>query len=50
MNTSLVTSSPREAWTGEAGFRYKKTRSEGEIGFYHLDEQSLVTGLGESYL
>jgi hypothetical protein len=47
LNTSLVTSSPRESWTGEVGFRYKKTRSEGEIGFYHLDEQSLVIGLGD---
>jgi hypothetical protein len=45
-NTSLVTSSPREAWVGEAGFRYKKSRSEGQIGFYHLGEDSLITGLG----
>jgi hypothetical protein len=45
-NTSLVTSSPREARTGEIGFRYKRSRSDGEIGFYHLDEKSLILALG----
>jgi hypothetical protein len=47
ISTSLVTSSPREARTGEIGFRYQKTRSNGEIGFYHLNEKSLILALGD---
>jgi hypothetical protein len=46
VNTALVTSSPREDWVGELGFQYKRTRSTGELGFYHLNEDSLITGLG----
>lgn len=47
VNTSLVTSSPRESWKGEVGFRYQHTRSDAEIGFYHLDEKSLIIALGD---
>jgi len=46
-NNSVVTSSPREAWRGEAGFTYVGPRSEGEIGFYHLDERSFIQALGD---
>jgi hypothetical protein len=46
INTSLVTSSPRQAQTGEVGFAYNRTRSQGSIGLYRLDEKSLITGLG----
>ncbi len=46
VDTALVTSAPRESWTGEAGFRYKRTRSEAQIGFYHLNEDSLIAILG----
>jgi hypothetical protein len=46
VNTSLVTSSPRETKTGEFGFRFRRTRSDGEIGFYHVDERSLISSLG----
>ena len=46
INSGLVTSSPREARTGEIGFNYDRTRSRANIGFYHLDEQSLIVALG----
>jgi hypothetical protein len=46
LNTSIVTSSPREAKRGDFGFNYDRTRSRATIAFYHLDEQSLIVGLG----
>jgi hypothetical protein len=46
VNTALVTSAPRESWTGEFGFRYRHTRSEGELGYYHVNEDSLIPLLG----
>jgi Putative beta-barrel porin 2 len=47
LNTSLVTSSPREARAGEIGFQYQRTRSDAELGFYHLNEKSLILALGD---
>jgi hypothetical protein len=46
IDTSLLLTSPREAYSGEFGFNYVRTRSEGNIGLYHLDEESLIAGLG----
>ncbi|MEO8309123.1 MAG: hypothetical protein ABI616_13910 [Pseudomonadota bacterium] len=46
VNTSLVTSSPRQAQTGELGFNYSRTRSQASIGIYRLDEKSLIAALG----
>ena len=50
VDTGLVTSSPRETWTGEAGFRFSQTRSEAQLGYYHLDEHSLIEVLGDHRL
>jgi hypothetical protein len=46
LNTSIVTSAPRETKTGELGFNYERTRSRATIGYYHVDDESLIPLLG----